>query len=191
MKRFALAVGILGLAVPLAFGQATTWSIDPAHSGVGFSILHMGLSTVRGHFANIKGTIVYDPAHVSNSSVNVTIDATTVDTGGAQRDGHLKTADFFDVATFPTATFVSTSVTKQGTHLEVAGNLTLHGVTKPVVLDVEAPHQAESPMDHKTHSGYAATTTIHRSDFGIGAKFAPPILGDDVPLTIDLEAIKQ
>ncbi len=191
MKRFALAVGILGLAAPLAMAQATTWAVDPAHSEVDFSIKHMGLTNVRGHFSNIKGTIVYDAANVAKSSVNVTIDATTVDTGGGQRDGHLKTADFFDVATYPTATFVSTSVTKKGTHLEVAGNLTLHGVTKPVVLDVEGGATMESPMDHKQHTGYSATTTIHRTDFGIGTKFPTAMLGDDVPLTIDLEAIKQ
>ena len=192
MKRFAFAVGILGLAASLAGAQASTWAVDPAHSEVGFGVKHMGLSTVRGHFNNIKGTITYDDANISRSSVNVTIDATTVDTGNSARDNELKTDAFFDVAKFPTATFVSTSVARNGSHLTVSGNLTLRGVTKPVVLDV-VPSGApiESPMDHKQHVGYSATTTIKRLDFGIGTNFPAAILGEDVPLTIDLEAAKQ
>jgi polyisoprenoid-binding protein YceI len=192
MRRFSLAIGILGLAVSLAGAQATTWAIDPAHSEVGFGIRHMGLSTVRGHFTNVKGTILFDEANVSKSSVNVTIDATTVDTGNSARDNHLKTDAFFDIAKFPSATFVSTSVSKNGSHLTLNGNLTLHGVTKPVSLDaVPSGTPIESPMDHKMHVGYSATTTIKRLDFGIGTSFSPAMLGEDVPLTIDLEAVKQ
>ena len=192
MKHFALAIGVLGLAGSLAGAQASTWAIDTAHSEVGFGIRHMGLSTVRGHFGGVKGTIVYDSANVSKSSVNVTIDVTTVDTGNSARDSHLKTDSFFDVVKIPTATFVSTAVTQNGSHLSVAGNLTLHGVTKPVVLDV-VPSGApvESPMDHKQHVGYSATTTIKRLDFGVGTGFPSAALGEDVPLTIDLEAVKQ
>jgi polyisoprenoid-binding protein YceI len=192
MKRFALALGILGLAAPLAMAQASTWAIDPAHSEVDFSIRHMGLSNVRGHFGVAKGTILYDGANLSKSSVNVTIDVTSVDSGNSARDTHLKTDSFFDVAKFPTATFVSTSVTMSGSKLEIAGNLTLHGVTKPVVLDV-VPSGApiESPMDHKLHVGYSATTTVKRADFAIGTTFPEAVLGADVPLTIDLEAVKQ
>ena len=191
MKRFVFAVGVLGLAVSLAGAQASTFAVDPAHSEVGFGIRHMGLSTVRGHFANVKGTILYDDANVAKSSVNVTIDVTTVDTGNSARDNHLKTDAFFDVAHFPAATFVSTGVTKNGSHLAVAGNLTLRGVTKPVTLDVTAVGTMENPQDHKTHIGYSATTTIKRLDFGVGAGFPEAALGGDVPLTIDLEAVKQ
>lgn len=192
MKRFALAVGILGLAGSLACAQASTWAIDPGHSQVGFGIRHMGLSTVRGHFSNVKGAIVYDSANISKSSVNVTIDVTTVDTANTARDSQLKTDSFFDVSKFPTATFVSTGVAKNGSHLTVAGNLTLHGVTKPVTLDVE-PSGApiESPMDHKIHMGYSATTTLKRADFAVGTSFPEAVLGGDIPLTIDLEAVKQ
>jgi len=192
MKRFALALGILGLAAPLAMAQASTWAIDPAHSEVAFSIKHMQLSNVRGHFGVAKGTIVYDGAKIGNSSVNVTIDVTSVDSGNSARDNHLKTDSFFDVAKFPTATFVSTGVTKSGSKLEVAGNLTLHGITKPVVLEVEpSGTPIESQMDHKMHVGYSATTTLKRADFAIGTTFPEAVLGADVPLTIDLEAVKQ
>jgi polyisoprenoid-binding protein YceI len=191
MKRLAFALGILGLTAPLALAQASTWAVDPAHSEVDFSIRHMGLSNVRGHFGSVKGAIAYDSADVAKSSVNVTIDVTSVDTGNSPRDNDLKTDAFFDVAKFPTATFASTSVAKNGSHLTVAGNLTLHGVTKPVTLDVSVPVTAVSPMDHKLHSGYEATTTINRFDFNIGSKFPSAILGEDVPLTIDIEAVKQ
>lgn len=191
MKRFAFALGVLGLAAPLALAQTSTWAIDPAHSEVDFSIRHMGLTNVRGHFGSVKGTIVYDAADASKSSVNVTIDVTSVDTGNSSRDSALKTDAFFDVAKFPTAAFTSTRVAKNGSHLTVVGNLTLHGVTKSVTLDVSAPATAVSPMDNKLHSGYEATTTINRLDFGIGSHFPAAILGDDVPLTIDLEAVQQ
>ena len=135
----------------------STWVPDKAHSGVEFSILHMGLSNVRGHFGNIGGTLVVNDADITKSSVNVTIDVTTVDTGVGQRDGDLKGANFFDVAQFPTATFVSTSVAKSGSGLTVSGNLTLHGVTKPVVLQVEGPTGPVPGMDKKPHSGFLSS----------------------------------
>lgn len=192
MRRFLLAIGVLGLGASLAGAQATTWAIDPAHSAVEFGIRHMGLSTVHGHFGSVKGTIVFDEANVSKSSVNVTIDVTTVDTGNSARDNHLKTDAFFDIAHFPSATFVSTSVSQNGSHLTVNGNLTLRGVSKPVVLDaVPSGAPVQSAMDHKMHVGYSATTTVKRLDFGIGTGFSAASLGEDVPLTIDLEAVKQ
>ena len=191
MKRISLALGILALAAPLAVAQSSTWAMDPAHSSVGFSIRHLGLSNVHGQFGNVKGTIAFNSADVSKSTVNVTIDVTTVDTRDSARDTHLKTDAFFDIAKFPAATFTSTSVSGSSSHLTVSGNLTLHGVTKPVVLDVTASPVIESPMDHKPHVGYEATTTIKRLDFGIGTSFPTAALGDDVPLTIDLEAVKQ
>jgi polyisoprenoid-binding protein YceI len=114
-----------------------------------------------------------------------------VDTGNSARDNHLKTDAFFDIAHFPTATFASTGVTKNGSHLAVNGNLTLRGVTKPVTLDVTTVGTMESPQDHKTHVGYSATTTIKRLDFGVGTNFPEAAVGGDVALTIDLEAVKQ
>jgi polyisoprenoid-binding protein YceI len=175
----------------MALAQTSTWVPDKAHSGVDFSILHMSLSKVRGHFGNIGGTISYNDADVTKSTVNVTIDVTTVDTGVTQRDNDLKSAKFFDATQFPTATFVSTSVEKAGSGLKIAGNLTLHGVTKPVTLDVEAPTGPANGMDKKPHMGFSASTKIKRTDFGIAVGFPTAAVGDDVSLTIDLDAVKQ
>lgn len=190
-KRFSFVFGLLLLAAPLAQAQSSTWIPDKAHSGVDFSILHMSLSRVRGHFGNIGGTIVLDESDITKSTVNVTIDVNTVDTGVASRDGDLKSASFFDVAQFPTATFVSTSVAKKSGGLTVNGNLTLHGVTKPVVLQVEGPTGPVPGMDKKPHSGFSATTTISRTAFGIASKFPAAVVGDEVKLTIDLDVAKQ
>jgi polyisoprenoid-binding protein YceI len=192
MKQFVLATALLALSAPFALAQASTWASDPAHSEVDFSIKHMSVSNVHGRFGKVNATISLNAADITKSIVIATIDTTTVDTGEPARDTHLKTDAFFDVAKFPTATFTSTGVTKSGSNLKVTGNLTLHGVTKEVVLDVEAPGSPiESPMDHKQHSGFSATTTVSRTAFGIGSKFPAAVLGDDVKLTIELEVVKQ
>lgn len=191
MKRSAIFTLILALAAPLAMAQASTWVSDPAHSEVDFTITHMAISNVHGRFGKIAATVVYDPADAAKSSVQATIDISTIDTSEEARNNHLKTPDFFDLAKYPTATFTSTSVAKNGNGLTVNGNLTLHGVTKPVVLDVKGPVGPVQGMDHKQHAGFSATTTISRSEFGIGPKFPPAIVGDDVKLTIDLDVAKQ
>lgn len=190
-KRFSCMVGLLLLSASLTQAQTSTWIPDKAHSGVDFSVLHMSLSQVRGHFGNIEGTIVLDESDITKSTVKVTIDVTTVDTGVAGRDGDLKSPNFFDVAQFPSATFVSTTVVKKGNGLTVSGNLTLHGVTKPVVLQVEGPTGPVPGMDKKSHSGFSATTTISRTAFGIASKYPSAVVGDDVKLTIDLDVAKQ
>lgn len=195
MKRLAIATGILALAAPLAMAQASattsTWVSDPAHSEVDFSISHLSISNVHGRFGKVAATIVYDQADVTKSTVTATIGVDTVDTGEDRRNSHLKTADFFDVANLPTATFTSTGVTKSGNGLSVAGNLTLHGVTKPVVLAVEGPTGPVQGMDHKQHAGFSASTTISRSAFGIGPKFPAAAVGDSVKISIDLDVAKQ
>lgn len=191
MKRFSLVAGLLALAAPLALAQTSTLVPDKAHSEVDFSILHLGLSNVRGRFTNLGGAITLNKADVTKSTVNITIDTTTVDTSNSARDNHLKTDSFFDVAKFPTATFVSTSVAKTATGLAVSGNLTLHGVTKPVVLQVEGPNGPIDGMDHKKHYGFSASTTISRTAFGIGSTFPAAVVGDDVKLTIDLDGAEQ
>ena len=191
MKRFAFLSALLALAAPLALAQTSTWIPDKAHSEVDFSILHMSLSNVRGRFGNIDGSITWNETDITRSTVNVIIDVTSVDTGVSGRDADLKSSNFFDVANFPTATFVSTSVAKTAAGLTVNGNLTLHGVTKPVVLQVDGPTGPVSGMDHKPHSGFSASTTISRAAFGIASKFPASIVGDDVKLTIDLDIAKQ
>ena len=192
MKRLAIISGILALAAPLAMAQTSAWATDPAHSEVDFSIRHGGVSNVHGRIGGVTGTLVYNEADVTKSTVTVTIDVSTIDTGEPARDAHLKTDTFFDVAKFPTATFTSSSVVKNGNRLTVNGNLTLHGVTLPVVLDAEGPSTpVEGARDHKPHSGFSATTTLSRTAYGIGTSFPAVVAGDEVKLTIEIEIVKQ
>lgn len=190
-RRVVLLLALFALALPFAVAQTSTWVPDKAHSEVNFTVLHMSLSKVRGRFGNIGGTVVLNPSDLTKSKVNVTIDTSTVDTGVAPRDADLKSAHFFDVSQFPTATFVSTSVSKSGDGLTLAGNLTLHGVTKPVVLRVERPTGPVAGMDHKPHMGFSATTMINRTDFGIGTQYPSAVVGNEINLTIDLDVAKQ
>jgi polyisoprenoid-binding protein YceI len=191
MKRLALITGLLALAAPLALAETSTWISDPPHSEVDFTITHLAISNVHGRFGHVNATIVYNDADVSKSTVKATIDVTGVDTGEEGRNNHLKSPAFFDVATYPTATFTSTSVTKSGDDLTINGDLTLHGVTKPVVLKAEGPRGPASGMDHKQHAGFSATTTIKRSDFGIGPTFPAAMVGEEVKLNIELDVAKQ
>ena len=191
IHRLSFLVGTLLLSAPLALAQTSTWVPDRAHSEIDFSVLHLSLSNVRGHFGNIGGTIVLDESNITKSTVNVTIDVTTVDTGVGPRDADLKSPNFFDATQFPTASFVSNSVTKRGSGLTVSGNLTLHGVTKPVVLQVEGPTGPVPGMDKKPHSGFSASTTISRTAFGIATSYPAAVVGDEVKLTIDLDVAKQ
>jgi polyisoprenoid-binding protein YceI len=191
MKRLAFLTGILALAAPLALAQTSTWVNDPAHSLVEFSITHLTVSNIHGHFGHVTATLVYDEADVSKSTVKATIDVTGLDTGEEARNNHLKSNAFFDVATYPTATFTSTSVAKNGDGLTINGTLTLHGVTKPVVLTAEGPRGPAPGMDHKPHAGFSATTTIKRADFGIGPNFPGAVIGDTAKLDIELEVVKQ
>ncbi len=191
MKRSFIAALALIVAAPLALAQTTTWKSDPIHSEVDFSIKHMALTNVHGRFGAVYATVVYDPADITKSSVTATIDVTGVDTGETARDNHLKTDSFFDVAKYATATFLSTSVTQEPHGLKITGNLTIKGITKPVVLDVDGPTAPVTGMDKKEHIGFSATTTLHREDWGIGTSFPSTILGDDVKVDIELDAIKQ
>lgn len=191
MKRLASFVLALAAFAPFGAAQTTTWVPDKAHSSVDFSILHMSLSKVHGHFGNITGTVVWNDADISKSTVNVTIDATTIDTGVSARDNDLKSANFFDVAQYPTATFVSTNVARNGKNLTISGNLTVHGITKPVVLQVEGPVGPVQGMGNKMHAGFSATTTLSRSAFNLGSKYPAAVIGDEANLTIDLDLVKQ
>ncbi len=191
IKRVSSFIATLMIIAPLAFGQTSTWIPDKAHSEVDFTIVHLSLSKVRGHFGNIEGTIIMNDADITKSTVNVIIDVSTVYTGVGPRDSDLKSANFFDVAQFPKASFVSTSVKKSGMGLTISGDLTLHGVTKPVVLQAEPPNGPVTGMDHKPHSGFSATTTISRTAFGIAPKYPVAVVGDEVKVTIDLDVAKQ
>jgi polyisoprenoid-binding protein YceI len=191
MKRLALLAGSLALAAPLALGQASTWTPDPAHCDVSFSVVHLSISRVRGHFGPVSGKVVLDPADSSKDSVDVTIDVTGLDTGDSMRDNDLRGPNFFNVAQFPKATFVSTSVARAPGGLTVTGNLTLHGVSKPVTLHVEGPTGPITGMDQKEQEGFSATATINRTDFAIGPGYPDKMVGDQVNLVIDMDIVKQ
>jgi polyisoprenoid-binding protein YceI len=199
MKRPLSALAVLALAAPLAAhmatAQATGWTIDPNHSEVDFTVRHMSLTNVHGRFGKVTGTIQLDQSDLSKSSVQVTIDVSGVDTGVANRDNDLKGANFFNVAQYPTATFTSTSVSKSANGsangLTVAGNLTLHGITKPVTLEVEGPEGPMPGMGNKQHTGYSATATVDRTAFDIGSKYPSAALGDEIKLIIEVDAVKQ
>ena len=189
-KFSALAVVALSMVCAAAQAQTSTWTIDSAHSSIQFTIRHLGVSNVHGTIGGVKGTVVYDEKDVTKSNVTATMDTTTVNTGNDARDKHLKSPDFFDVDKNPTISFKSTAVTKTGGKLQLVGDLTLNGVTKPVTLDLDGP---ATPMTQrgKTVSGFSATGSIKRADFSFGSKFSSPMLGDDVKIEIDVEIDKQ
>lgn len=191
-RTFARTILLTLLAVTPALGQAATYAVDPAHSQVNFTIRHMAISTVHGRFSLKSGTIQLDPTTVTNSSVEALIDVSSVDTGTPPRDKHLNSPDFFDTAKYPTATFKSSSVKQAGDGYDVTGDLTLHGVTKPVTLHMDPPSKAQTGMDGKEHRGFSASTTLHRQDFGLTwngtLKSSDTVLGDDVKLSFDIEA---
>jgi polyisoprenoid-binding protein YceI len=193
--RIAAIVAIIALAAASASAQTTAWKIDSSHSEADFSIKHLAISTVHGSFRGVTGVISLDPAHVEKSSVEASIDVTGVDTGVAARDTHLKSPDFFDTAKFPAMTFKSTAITKTGDHYDVTGDLTLHGVTKSVVLALEAPGKEQIDGKGKPRRGFTATTTINRKDFGLvwngTLKSGDNVLSDDVKIELDIEAAPQ
>jgi polyisoprenoid-binding protein YceI len=191
IRRFIPALGIALLLAPLSYAQTSSWTPDTAHSAVDFSILHLGISKVRGHFVVSGGEVVWNDADITKSKVNIKIDTSSVDTGVAMRDADLKSDVFFDVARFPAGTFTSTSIKKTGAGLSIAGDLTIHGITKPVTLAVEAPTGPVTGMDKKQHMGFSATTTIDRTAFNLGLKYPSTVIGNDAKLTIDLDLAKQ
>jgi polyisoprenoid-binding protein YceI len=186
---------VLAAGAATAGAQVSDWKLDPSHSEADFAIKHMAVSTVHGSFRGVSGVVHLDPADLKKSSVDASIDVSSVDTGIAARDNHLKSPDFFDVAKFPTLTFKSTSVTKSGSGYEVKGDLTLHGVTKPVVLNMEPPTKEVADQRGKLHRGFSATTVINRKDFGLvwGGTLTSgeAVLGDEVKITLDVDAVKQ
>ena len=189
--RPAILFAGLTLAAATANAQSAAWKIDPAHSGIEFKIRHMRVSNVRGTLSKPSGVIQLDEKDITKSSVEATIDATTVNTNNDARDKHLKSPDFFDVEKFPTITFKSTSFSKSGGKLQMTGDLTLVGVTKPVTLTVDGPAAPQKGPRGGMVSGFSATGTIHRKDFNFGSKYSAPMLGDDVDFTIDIEMGKQ
>ncbi len=193
MRRFIVLLALSLVLAGTAAAQAEPWNIDGAHSAATFAVRHFGVATVRGSFTKITGTILIDDKEISNSSVDVSIDATTVNTQNEGRDKHLRSADFFDVEKFPAMTFKSRKVERAGAgRLRITGDFTLHGVTKEVVLDVEGPTPPFN-MGRGIKRGASATTRINRRDYGLvwgNLVEGVAAVGDEVSITIDLELNK-
>jgi polyisoprenoid-binding protein YceI len=189
-RIFTAALSALLLTGVSALAQSSSWVIDKNHSQVNFQIRHGGVSNVRGSLSGVTGAVVWDDKDPSKSSVEATIDATTVSTNNDARDKHLKSPDFFNVEKFPTLTFKSTSVSGASGKLQVTGDLTLGGVTKSVTLDVDGPTAPQKGMGGKMVTGFSASGLLKRSDFNFGNPKFNGLLGDDVKFTIDVEADK-
>lgn len=194
MKRILIALSML---VCLATGRsaaAATLTIDRSHSSVGFKVKHLMVSNVRGSFRDFAGTVTYDPADPQSWKVEATIQATSIDTGEPKRDDHLRGADFFDVAKFPALAFKSTGVTagKDGAFL-LTGDLTLHGVTKPVTLTLEANGTIKDPWGN-TKAGFTASGSLKRADYGLtwnkALETGGVVVGDEVTLMLEIEAVR-
>lgn len=171
------------------------YQIDPSHSSATFSIKHMMIAKVHGGFEKLSGKLNYDPAQLGKSSIEVVIEAASVNTRESQRDAHLKSADFFDVEKYPQITFKSVSVEKAGEDLKVVGDLTIHGVTKQVTLQMESPSEELKDPWGNTKMAVSGTTKIKRKDFGLAWNAALEaggvLVGDDVNITLDVQFVKQ
>ena len=196
LSRIALTAGLaaaLSLPAPAA---NSNWQIDPAHSSAQFSVRHMAISTVRGAFSKVTGSVVFDDKDVSKSTVDVTIDANSVDTRVPDRDNDLRSEKFFDVAHYPSITFKSRKVEQLAPgKLKVTGDLTIRGTTKEVVLDVEGPAAPMKDPWGNTRTAANATTKINRQDFGVKWNATLDnggvVVGDDVSIIIDVELVKK
>jgi polyisoprenoid-binding protein YceI len=194
--RLASALGLAVILSVPAPAAISTWQIDPAHSAAQFSVRHLAISTVRGAFSKVKGAVNFDDADISKSSVEVTIDVSTVDTREPKRDDDLRSDRFFDVKDFPTMTFKSTKVEQVAPgKLKVTGELTIRGVTKPVVLDVDGPTAPVKDPWGNQRAAATATTKINRQDFGVkwnaNMDNGGVVVGDEVSITIDVEMVRQ
>ncbi len=188
LNRLLVCLAVMLFATS-SFGQVDTWQIDPMHSAAQFSVRHLGISTVRGEFKKVSGSVTYDPANPSKTTLEATIDAASVDTRIEMRDNDLRSDHFLDVAKYSTITFKSKHTEAAGSgKLKIIGDLTIHGVTKEVVLDVDGPSAPINAMGGM-RMGASATTTINRMDFGVNG--APSMVGNDITITIDVEVTKS
>jgi len=171
-----------------AFAQATTYTIDNSHTSLIFAVSHLGFSDTYGRFNKISGTVAWDASAPAASKLDVTIDANTIDTNDAKRDEHLKNADFFNVKQFPLITFKSTKVVVDGEKVSVTGDMTMHGVTKPVTLSLTKLKEGATPFKD-VRIGFRGTTTVKRSDFGMNGMQGG--IGDEIAIMLSFEAIKK
>ena len=192
--RGSLALAFLGLVAAAAVASAETWNIDPAHTTVEFSVRHMMISNVKGQFEKLSGTIAANGNDPNSVQISAVIDAASINTRVEKRDAHLKSAAFLNVDKYPTITFKSTKVEPDGSNKwKVTGDLTLHGVSKPVVLEVETTAPIKDPSG-KTRTGASATTKIDRKDFGVTwnkpMETGGVLVGDEVSIAIEVEAVQ-
>jgi len=191
----AFAIGSESIVKRSETGLTNAWKIDPAHTSAHFTVKHMMVSNVRGDFSKVSGTANYDGKNFDNSSVLAVIDASTVNTNEPNRDQHLKSADFFDVAKYPTISFKSTSVESQPNGFKIIGDLTIHGITKTVTLEAESLPPAIKDPYGNLRTGTEARTKINRKDFGLAfdkmLDNGGALVGDDVDITIDVELIQK
>lgn len=186
----SLALSVLALASAVAApAEVQSWKIDPAHSAAQFSVRHLGISTVRGEFQKVSGSATYDPSDPSKTSIEATIDTKSVNTRVDMRDNDLRSPNFLDADKYPTITFKSKRVEPAGQgKLKVTGDLTIHGITKEAVLDVDGPTEAiKDPMGN-FRVGASGSTKVNRKDFGVNG--APAMVGDDIQITLDVELIR-
>jgi polyisoprenoid-binding protein YceI len=188
--------GVVLLGCTAGFAATSTWKFDPMHTAAQFSVRHLTISTVRGAFSKVSGTVEFDDQDVSKSKVDVSIDVSTVDTREPARDKDLRSEHFFDVEHFPAMTFKSTKVEQAGAgKLKVTGNLTIRGVTKEVVLDVDGPTAPIKDQYGNQRAAVNATTKINRQDFGVKWNATIDnggvVVGDEVNINIDAEMTKQ
>jgi polyisoprenoid-binding protein YceI len=196
MKRSIFLIVLTLFFTFPALSQAATWQIDPDHSSFQFKIRHLMVSNVKGGFTKVKGAVTMDDKDIANLSVEVMIDAASVNTGHAQRDEHLRAEDFLDVAKYPTITFISKKVMKDGQdRLKVTGDLTIHGVTREVTVSVEGPTQEVKDPWGNFRRGATGTAKINRKDFGLTwnrvLETGGVVVGEDVDIFVEIELIKK
>jgi polyisoprenoid-binding protein YceI len=196
LSRTTIGAALAAVLAVSATATTTAWQIDPQHTAAGFAVKHLMISTVRGQFKGVTGTVNWEDQDISKSTVDITIDANTVDSSEPKRDADLKSDKFFDVAKYPTITFKSKKIEQVSAgKLKITGDLTIHGVTKEAVLDVEGPTPPVKDPWGNTRVAANATTKINRQDFGVkwnaNMDGGGVVVGDDVAITIDLEMIKK
>jgi polyisoprenoid-binding protein YceI len=195
VSKIAVTASLAAVLSLPAAAATSTWNIDPAHSSAQFSVRHLAISTVRGTFSKLNGTVQLDESDITKSTVNVSIDVATVDTHEPDRDADLRTDKFFDVAKYPTMTFKSKKVEQVAPgKLKVTGDFTLHGVTKEVVLDVEGPTPPVKDPWGNQRAAVSASTKINRQVYGVkwnaNMDNGGVVVGDDVSITLDVEMVK-
>ncbi len=194
--KWVVIVSAVALLTSLpALAQISTWNIDPAHSTAQFTVRHLGISNVTGNFTKVTGTVVLNEKDITQSQVNASIDASSIDTRVEMRDKDLKSPNFFDVEKYPTLEFKSKKITNSGGKVQLVGDLTIHGTTREVTLDVEGPSPELTDPWGGIRRGFSAATSINRKDFGLVynnlLKTGEALVGDIVKIQLDIEIVKK